>query len=143
MNIILTIGSEGMTHRVDVSSFMYDEDEEFKNILQKFSEFIRIRRNDNSIIIPHEGVLGNYERIALYLVGTYVRHLMNLQKNPSAKNSEIASYLKLKPNIVNARLKELREDKVVEPVARGEHKVFVLGLNTLPERLQQKTKRDE
>lgn len=110
-----------------LDELIYDEEEEFEKFVPKVKRLVMVRKDGRPIIIC-DGALSQAEQIACMYIGHFFAHLMGLSEKASAKNSVIAEELDISPNVLTARVNELKKAKVITQVARGEHVISTVRL---------------
>jgi DNA-binding transcriptional regulator YhcF (GntR family) len=121
----------------NLEGFLFDEDEVFTKHLDEFRSLVSIRKEDGTILIHNASRISDSDRIVLYLIGAYLRHKLGMDF-PEASIEEIANGLHIKPNVVAARLKELREQGLVSSTSRGISKISFLEIDSFLEKIHEK-----
>ena len=118
---------------------IYDEELEFEKLVPKVEKVVKVKKeNGTPVIVCDEKKLSQKEKIMLYLIGKFFAKQLKLSETESATNKEIAKWLKLKENVVSARMSDLREEKLVEQVSKGEHKISTAKLDDFLDELLNK-----
>jgi len=120
-----------------LSELIYDEDEEFEKLVPKVKKIVRVKKDGTPVIVCDRRKLSQGEMIACYLIGKFFAKKLELTETDTATNKELAKALKMNERVVGARLKDLREG-VVEQVARGEHKISTVNLESFLDKLLEK-----
>lgn len=111
-----------------LEDLIYDENLEFERVVPKVKKIVQVRGSGEPVIVCNREKLSQREIIAVYLIGKYFAKELELNENNSAANKEIAEALRLDVSVVGARIKDLRDDGLVEKVSRGKHKIVTVKL---------------
>jgi len=111
-----------------LEDLIYDEDLEFERVVPKVKRVVQIKKTGEPVIVADSKKLSQGEIIALYYIGKYFAHQLEINEDDSATNKEIAEGLRLKESVVGARIKELRDEKLIERVSKGKHKISIVKL---------------
>lgn len=126
-------------HQNDLAIFIYNEEKAFKDRIGRLSSLVRIEENDYSIIIiPDDNKISAGEKIAIYLIGRYIRFQLKHDDSPEASNEEISRDLKVPVDIVNARMKDLRDKKLAESTSKGKHRISFVKIDEFLSRIERK-----
>jgi predicted HTH transcriptional regulator len=117
---------------------VYNEELEFERLVPKVEKVVKVKKNGSPVIVCDERKLSQWEIIVLYLVGKFFAKQLKFSETESATNKEIARAFRLKENVVSARMKELRDEKLVEQVSKGEHKISTVKLEEFLDELLNK-----
>ena len=121
-----------------LSELIYDEEEEFEKLVPKVKKIVRVKKDGTPVIVCDRRKLSQSELIACYLIGKFFAKKLELTETDITTNKELAKALKMNERVVGARLKDLREEAVVEQVARGEHKISTVNLESFLDKLLEK-----
>jgi translation elongation factor P/translation initiation factor 5A len=111
-----------------LEDLMYDEDLEFERVVPKVKKLVLIKKSGEPVIVSDNEKFSQKEIIAVYLVGKYFANQLELTEDNSATIKEIAGGLRLKESVVGARIKELRDEGIIERVSKGKHRISTVRL---------------
>jgi len=112
--------------------FIIDEDMEQEDIQQLISRIIKFCKIDkNGYVVIHDKnlKLKLIDKILLILSARYLGNRLqqklnrDITINDQVNNKEISNMLREKNQVVNARLKDLKDERKVIPVRRGVYKI--------------------
>ena len=121
-----------------LEELIYDEEEEFEKLIPKVKKIVRVKKDGSPVILCDRSLLSHSELIMAYLVGKFFARKLEFVETDSVTNNELSKVLKLKNNVVHARLKELRNEGYVEQVRRGEHRISTVKLEEFLDRVLEK-----
>jgi len=125
-----------MSNKNKLEDLFINEEEELEKYIPLVKKVIRIREETGEpYILPPKEKLTQRRVIALYLIGKYFSFKLKKSDSPSASNVEISNKLSLEKRIVNARLNDLKKDRLVERVNKGEWKYNTINLKKFLEDL--------
>ncbi|MCX7998245.1 MAG: winged helix-turn-helix domain-containing protein [Leptospiraceae bacterium] len=117
---------------------IYNEELEFEKLVPKVKRIVKIKKDGEPVIVCDTRKLSQNEQIVCYLIGKFFAKQLGLSKSDSASNREISETLGIKEKVVAARLKDLRDDGIVEQIVRGEHKISTVKLEEFLDRVLEK-----
>jgi hypothetical protein len=123
-----------------LKAMIFDEDEEFRKLISKAKNIVKVKKNGEPVILAVKGNLTKGEIIACYLLGKYFSKELGLSETVSATNEEISKATGIKKTVVGARLGDLKKDSLVEVVGRGEHKISFVNLEEFLDKILAKMK---
>ena len=121
-----------------LSELLYDEVEEFEKLVPKVKKIVRIKKDGTPIIVCDRRRLSKSELIVCYLIGKFFAKKLELVDADSATNKELSEALKINERVIAARLNDLRNEGLVEQVARGEHKISTVDLEFFLDKILEK-----
>lgn len=121
-----------------LSELLYDEEHEFEKLVPQVKQIVKIKKDGTPVIVCDKRKLTQTELITCYLIGKFFAKKLKLTEKDSATNREISNYLKISLSIVSARVKDLRDNEILEQVTRGEHKVSTIHLESFLNKLLEK-----
>ena len=129
-----------MSKKDILKRLIYEEELEFENLVPKVEKLVKIKKNGSPVIVCNENKLTQKEIMMLYIIGKFFAKQLGLSETESAFNKEIAEAYGLKDNVVGARITELKDDKYIEKISTGEHKVSTVKLEEFLDKLLAKLK---
>lgn len=121
-----------------MKELIYDDEEEFEKLVPKVKKVVRVKKDGTPIIVCDRRRLSQGELITCYLIGKFFAKKLELTETDTATNKELSRALKINERVVSARLKDLRDEEIVEQVARGEHKISTVNLESFLDKLLEK-----
>jgi|Deesub1362A_J573_1020465.scaffolds.fasta_scaffold01624_8 DNA-binding transcriptional ArsR family regulator len=121
-----------------LSELIYDEVEEFENLVPKVKRVVKVKKDGTPVIVCDRRRLSQSELITCYLIGKFFAKKLELTDTDTATNKELSKTLKMDERVVSARLKDLRDEGLVEQVARGEHKISTVNLESFLDKILEK-----
>ena len=83
------------------------------------------------VILAPKTKLTDREQIFLMLLGSYFSYKLGKSKSESLSTNAIAEGLGLDYKAASARLSELKRERVVETVAKGEHRIVYANAESM------------
>lgn len=117
---------------------IFDEEEEFRNLVGKAKLIVKIRKSNGTPILLHRDKLTNEEQIACFLVGKYFAKEMKMTDNSEATVEEISGSLNLKKEVVRARSSDLVSKEIVLRTTRGKYEISLIKLENYLDNLLKK-----
>jgi len=115
-----------------LEKLLIDEEEILKRLVEKAEKIFRIdRKTGDAVIVAPKSKLIDRELIGITLLGRYFANKMKLASSDSMSVSEIAQKLGMDEKAVSARLSELKRERIVEMVSRGEYRVSYAGVESM------------
>ena len=111
-----------------LKELIHDDNVEFEKLVPKVKRIVKIKPDGTPIIICDMTKLTRQEQIFAYLTGKFFAKLVEVSQKDSAQVKEISEYLRTDGNIVAARIVELKDNRWVEQVSRGEYKISTVSL---------------
>ena len=121
-----------------IEELIYDEEEEFERLVPKVKKVVRVKRNGTPVIVCDRSRLSQSDLIVCYLIGKFFAKKLELTETNTATNKELSEALRINEKVISARLKDLRDEGIVEWVARGEHKISTVNLESFLDKLLEK-----
>lgn len=121
-----------------LEELIYDDMEEFEKLVPKVKQIVRVKKDGTPIIVCNRRKLSQSELIACYLIGKFFAKKLELTETDTATNKEITGTFRINERVVGARLKDLRDEGILEQVSRGEHKISTVGLEDFLNKLLEK-----
>ncbi len=121
-----------------LKELIYDDEEEFEKLIPKVKKVVKVKRDGTPIIVCERRRLSQGELIACYLIGKFFAKKLELVETDTATNKQLSAALNIDERVVSARLKDLRDEGLVEQVARGEHKISTVNLELFLDKLLEK-----
>jgi DNA-binding transcriptional ArsR family regulator len=126
-------------HSNDLSGFIYSEEEAFKTHIGRLSSLVKIDQKDYSIILlPDEDKISAGEKVAIYLIGRYIRSQLKHDDSSDASNEEVSRDLKMPIEIVHARMKDLRDKRLVDSRLKGKHRISFVRIDDFLSKIERK-----
>lgn len=121
-----------MSEKDILEKLLIDEEEILKRLVEKAEKIFRIdRKTGDAVIVAPKSKLIDRELIGITLLGRYFANKMKLASSDSMSVSEIAQKLGMDEKAVSARLSELKRERIVEMVSRGEYRVSYAGVESM------------
>ncbi len=117
---------------------IYDEEEEFERLVPKVKKIVKVKKDGTPVIVCNKRILSQNEQIMCYLIGKFFAKKLELTETDSAANKELSQALKIKERVIAARLKDLRDEELVEQVTRGEHRISTVNLESFLDKILEK-----
>ena len=117
---------------------IYDEEEEFERLVPKVKKIVKVKKDGTPVIVCNKRILNQNEQIMCYLIGKFFAKKLELSETDSATNKELSQALKIKERVIAARLKDLRDEELVEQVTRGEHRISTVSLESFLDEILEK-----
>lgn len=121
-----------------LEEMIFDEEEEFRNLVGKAKLIVKIRKSNGTPILLHRDKLTNEEQIACFLVGKYFAKEMKMTDNSEATVEEISGSLNLKKEVVRARSSDLVSKEIVLRTTRGKYEISLIKLENYLDNLLKK-----
>lgn len=133
-------------------SFILDEDMEHENIKELIEKALKYCKIDkNGFVIIDQKTLSSLriqDKVTLVLIARHLASKLQekLGREVSIKEEvsaqDLASMLKEKQLVINARMKELKDKKQVIPVSRGTYKIAPYGISPFLKTLEKGEKNE-
>ncbi len=117
---------------------LYDEEEEFERLVPKVKKIVKVKKDGTPVIVCNKRTLSQSEQIMCYLIGKFFAKKLELTETDSVTNKELSQALKIDERVVAARLKDLRDEDLVEQVTRGEHRISTVNLESFLDKILEK-----
>jgi predicted HTH transcriptional regulator len=121
-----------------LEDLIYDEEEEFERLVPKVKKVVMVKKTGDPVFVCDRNLLSTSEIIMVYLIGKFFAKKLGFVEEESATNDELHRSLKIKKNVLAARLNDLRKEGLVEQVARGKHKISTVKLEEFLDNVLQK-----
>ena len=129
--------------------FIVEDDielDELKQLILRISKFCKVDKN--GYVIVHNDKIRIIDKILLVLSARFLGNRLQQKLGEEVaiheeiNNKEIATMLKEKQTVVNARLKDLKDDRKIILVRRGVYKVLPHIIYNLLDRLEKEVKNE-
>lgn len=110
-----------------LKEMLFDEEEEFKKVVEKAKHIVNIRKNGTPILL-HKDKLTKEEQIACFVFGKYFAYEMELTDNSKVTVDEIVEGLNIDNKIVRARLSDLSSKDIIIRPERGKYEISFIKL---------------
>ena len=129
--------------------FIIDEDMEQEDIQQLISRIIKFCKIDkNGYVVIYDKNLKLIDKILLILSARYLGNRLqqklnrDITINDQVNNKEISNMLREKDIVVNARLKDLKDERKVIPIRRGIYKIAPHVIDQVLSALEERVKNE-
>lgn len=122
-----------------LKELLMDEESILKELVDKAKKIFKIdKKSGRTILLIPRTRLSDRELIILTLTGRYFANRLNFFDSNSMTRGDIAQELNMTRESVSARISELRRERVVEMVTRGEYRVNYTEISRLLDELSEK-----
>jgi hypothetical protein len=112
-----------MTKKEIAEKILINEDELFNKIVESAKKIFKLdNRGEIYWMVPYTN-LTDKEKITIVLLAQNLAFEAGIAETNYLENTAIASKLSIEPASVTARLKDLRESRMVTQVKRGVHQI--------------------
>ncbi len=118
-----------MNKKEILNELIFDEEEEFKTLVNKAKRIINIRKSNGEIIIINKDKLNTKETIACFITGKYFSKEMGFIEDSKVSIEEISDSVDIDKSIVRARASDLKAEKIINSPERGFYEIELLNLN--------------
>lgn len=115
---------ELMTEKEILKKLLIDESETLLRTVQKSEKIFKIdKKTGETIFVAPRAKLADREKIAIVLLGRYFANRLELSESETLTTKDVASQVGMDEATTSARLSDLRRERIVEPVSRGEYRI--------------------
>ena len=128
-----------MSEKDILGKLLIDEKEILEGLVQKSEKILRIdKKTGDTVIVAPKSKLSDRELIAIILLSKYFSSKLNLVTSDTMTPSEISQKLGIEEASVSARLSDLKRERVVEMVSRGEYRISYANIERVLDDIQEK-----
>jgi len=110
-----------------------------RRLVEKSEKILRIdKETGDTVIIAPRSKLTDRHLISIVLLGRYFSNKLNLVPSELMTTDEIAQKLNIKKEVVSARLSDLKRERIVEMVSRGEYRISYANAETMLAEIHEK-----
>ncbi len=111
---------------------LIDEEEALERLVRLSEQVLRIdKKTGNTVVIAPRSKLTDREVIYIVLLGRYFANKLGLVDKDSMPLSEISEHSGVDEKAASARLSELKRERAVESLGRGEHRIAYANVETV------------
>ena len=122
-----------------LKELLIDEEAILKVLVNKAKEVFKIdKKSGRTVLLIPKTRLTDRELIMLTLLGRYFANKLNLFDSSSMTIEDIAQELNRAKSSVSARMAELKRERIVEMLARGEYKINYTEISRLLDEISEK-----
>lgn len=122
-----------------LKELLIDEEAILKVLVNKAKEIFKIdKKSGRTVLLIPKTRLTDRELIMLALIGRYFANKLNLFDSSSMTTEDIAQELNRAKPSVSARMVELKRERIVEMLARGEYKINYTEISRLLDEISDK-----
>ena len=122
-----------------LEKLLIDERETLKRLVEKSEKILRVdKKTGDTVIIAPRSKLTDRQLISIILLGRYFSNKLNLVPSEVMTIDEIAQKLNLDKDVVSARLSDLKRERIVEMVSRGEYRISYANADTMLDEISEK-----
>lgn len=122
-----------------LKELLIDEESILKELVNKAKKIFKIdKKSGRTVLLVPKTRLSDRELIILTLTGRYFANKLNLFDSDSMTIGEIAQELNMAKESVSARTSELKRERAVEMVARGEYRINYTEISRLLDEISEK-----
>jgi len=122
-----------------LEKLLIDERETLKRLVEKSEKILRVdKKTGDTVIIAPRSKLTDRQLISIILLGRYFSNKLNLVPSEVMTIDEIAQKLNLDKDVVSARLSDLKRERIVEMVSRGEYRISHANADTMLDEISEK-----
>ena len=122
-----------------LEKLLIDERETLKRLVEKSEKILRVdKKTGDTVIIAPRSKLTDRQLISIILLGRYFSNKLNLVPSEVMTIDEIAQKLNIDKDVVSARLSDLKRERIVEMVSRGEYRISHANADTMLDEISEK-----
>lgn len=122
-----------------LKELLIDEESILKELVTKAKKIFKIdKKSGRTVLLIPKTRLTDRESIILTLIGRYFGNKLNLFDSNSMTIVDLAQELNMTKPSVSARTAELKRERVVEMLARGEYRINYTEISRLLDEISEK-----
>ena len=122
-----------------LKELLIDEEGVLKELVNKAKKIFKIdKKSGRTVLLIPKTRLTDRESIILTLIGKYFANKLNLFDSNSMTIEDIAQELNMAKPSVSARIADLKRERVVEMLARGEYRINYTEIGRLLDETSEK-----
>ena len=122
-----------------LKELLIDEEAILKDLVNKAKEIFKIdRKSGRTVLLIPKTRLTDRELIMLTLIGRYFANKVNLFDSSSMTVEDVAQELNVAKPSVSARMSDLKRERIVEMLARGEYRINYTEISRLLDEISEK-----
>lgn len=122
-----------------LKELLIDEEAILKDLVNKAKNIFKIdKKSGRTILLIPKTRLTDRELIVLALMGRYFANKLNLFDSNSMTIENVAQELNMAKQSVSARMSDLKRERIVEMLARGEYKINYTEISRLLDEISEK-----
>ena len=122
-----------------LKELLIDEEAILKDLVNKAKKIFKIdKKSGRTVLLIPKTPLSDRELIILTLIGRYFANKLNLFDSSSMAIEELAQELNMAKPSVSARMSDLRRERIVEMLARGEYRINYTEISRLLDEISEK-----
>ena len=123
---------EPMEKRKILERLLIEEEKKLETIVSKAENIVRIDRNSGEpVILVPRSTLTVRQLIGAYMIGKYFSKELDLAETATVTTGELAEKLLLDLKVASARVSELKKERIIRSVSRGEYSILFPGIEAL------------